>query len=158
VFFCPFTSFNCSLDKSGVLKSTSLTVLAENLVVELYQNLTTKNVTDIRRVLFVMGFGPVYCYSNLSSQQRRRSFSVFTLHCDPTWFTIIHSLHSPSCDRYLYSSRASSPNSAIFSFNFQYVLFALSYSSNCLRLLPRLLKPYFYPSVRCFGKQFLLKM
>jgi len=54
------TTCQRALDNCDVLGGTSLTVLAECLIVELYQILATKNVTGIWSELFITGFGPVY--------------------------------------------------------------------------------------------------
>jgi hypothetical protein len=65
---------------------------------------------------------------------------------------------------FIASSKASSPQSAInaFSFNFQYTLLSLRSSSTCFRLLPHLpltsIFPFFFPSMTCFRKHFLREM
>jgi hypothetical protein len=56
-----------ALENCEVLQEYSVIVLAENLVVELYQNHSNKNVNDIQSVSSIVGFGPVHCYGKLSS-------------------------------------------------------------------------------------------
>jgi len=63
----------------------------------------------------------------------------------------------PLSKRFLHTVR-----SRFSSFNSQYPLLSLRSSSNFLRLLPRLpvtsICPFIFPSVTCFGRQFLRKM
>ena len=79
-----------------------------------------------------------------------------------TTIIIIIIITSLSYERSTTSYRFYRQSSGTFCFNFQYLLVSLRSSSSCLPLLPRLhvisISYAIFPSLMCFGKQFLRKM
>ena len=69
-----------------------------------------------------------------------------------------HSLRNLSYDRFIASSKASSPQSTIYCFQVTVSCLFLKPSNSCLRLFPRLPIPSIFPSITRFRMQFLRKM